>query len=704
MDSQRQFSPSSDTSTQLPPHVETNSTDGLLVELEELMGHEFFNIAPKKIYVYGQLPAHGVIRLLTLEAGFKYSPLRGSLKQVSIDEFPRYEALSYCWGSPDKPQSIQIDGGIMNITESLHSALVRLRRMTKSRLIWADALCINQNDNIEKSQQILLMPQIYSSAFRALAYLGDEADGSDSAIQLHEKIGDISFSALPEKSVTIEWLEAHGLPGYKDSVWLAWSKFWRRPWFRRAWVLQEFILGKDIVIICGRKKIQWKKFVSATEKMQEYNLLRWSASPEDTSDNLTDAHSGAAAMLGMMAVKSGSSLSSGIAYYIRSFSEADGSTLQQLESHKSLTEKLPGLKETILLLREDPSMIEPVIKIFENNMAALGLSELTFSTIQQPLIHLLSLFDRSEATDPRDRIFSLLGLASDGTDEEFRPDYNESIETVSRRFSLGFIQKGYGMRVLLLAGLSNEVPNYPSWVPDWTKPGVMERRVLCARALWAPSSAYAAGGDVESNIRISENENVLLVSGCRVNTISRLGMDASESTRAATDIFMLKPFFDEADDIINPDPAMVYIPTGENMAEVYWRTLIGNKGMNSAEATKDYAQQCEQCRYFFDNNTLDSLTSVEQLFSLNLYYGCVVSLLTTYRVCIANEFVGLVPTQTEVGDIVCVFNGGATPFIIRPSAEIDGAFQLIGGCYIHGLMRGEALKSPLWEEEVFSLH
>ncbi|KAH9207202.1 heterokaryon incompatibility protein-domain-containing protein [Leptodontidium sp. 2 PMI_412] len=553
------------------------------------MGHEFFNIAPKKIYVYGQLPAHGVIRLLTLEAGFKYSHLRGSLKQVSIDEFPRYEALSYCWGSPDKPQSIQIDGGIMNITESLHSALVRLRRMTKSRLIWADALCINQNDNIEKSQQILLMPQIYSSAFRALDYLGDEADGSDSAIQLHEKIRDISFGALPEKSVTIEWLEAHGLQGYKDSVWLAWSKFWRRPWFRRAWVLQEFILGKDIVIICGRKKIQWKKFVSATEKMQEHNLLRWSASPEDTSDGLTDAHS------------------------------------------------------------------------------ALGLSELTFSTIQQPLIHLLSLFDRSEATDPRDRIFSLLGLASDGTDEEFRPDYNESIETVSRRFSLGFIQKGYGMRVLLLAGLSNEVPNYPSWVPDWTKPGVMERRVLCARALWTPSSAYAAGGDIESNIRISENENVLLVSGCRVNTISRLGMDASESTRAATDIFMLKPFFDEADDIINPDPAMVYIPTGENMAEVYWRTLIGNKGMNSAEATEDYAQQYEQ-------------------------------------VCIANEFVGLVPTQTEVGDIVCVFNGGATPFIIRPSAEIDGAFQLIGVCYIHGLMRGEALKSPLWEEEVFSLH
>ncbi|KAG4427692.1 hypothetical protein IFR05_016824 [Cadophora sp. M221] len=678
--------------------------ESLLVELEELMGHEFFGIAPQRIYVYGQLPAHRTIRLLTLEAGFKHSPLRGSLQQVSIDELPRYEALSYCWGSPEKPRSIQLDGGTMDITESLHSALVRLRRMTKSRLIWTDALCINQNDNIEKSQQILLMPQIYSLAFRTLAYLGNEADDSDSAIQLHQKIGDISFSALPEKSVTIEWLEAHGLPAYKDPAWLAWSKFWSRPWFRRAWVLQEFILGKDIVIICGRKKIQWKKFVSATEKMQEYNLLRWSTRPEDTSDALNDAHSGAAAMLGMMAVKSGSSLSSGIAYYIRSFSEADGSTLHQLEAHKSLTDKLPGLKETIMHLREDPSMIEPVIEMFENNMAALGLSELNFSTIQQPLIHLLSLFDKSEATDPRDRIFSLLGLASDGTDEEYRPDYNESIASVSRRFSLGFIQKGHGIRVLLLAGFSSEVSAYPSWAPDWTRPGVMERRVLCARALWAPSSAYAAGGDIEPNIKITENENVILVSGCRVNTISRLGMDASESSGASTDIFMLKSFFDDADDIINPDPTLVYGSTGESMSEVYWRTLIGNKGMNSAEATEDYAQQYEECRYFFNNNTLDSLTSAEQILSLNLYCGCVAALLLTYRVCVANGFVGLVPTQAKVGDIVCVFNGGATPFIIRPSKETEGTFRLIGGCYIHGLMRGESLQSPQWKEEVFPLH
>ncbi|KAK0109539.1 hypothetical protein ONS95_002226 [Cadophora gregata] len=708
-DQQRQPlpSPTLDVKHSVLPPKQWDPASAFLTELEDMMAHELFSIAPK-IYSYQEIPSAGFIRLLTLEPGFKERPLRGSLKQVRIDKLPRYEALSYCWGSSDKPRSIELDNGSLNITESLHSALVRLRRLTKSRLIWADALCINQDDNLEKNHQILLMRQIYSSAFRTLAYLGDEADSSDSAIQLHEKIGGISFSGLPEKFVTMEWLQSHGLPEYQDPAWLAWSILWRRPWFRRAWVLQEFVLGKDIVLICGQKKINWKRFVSATEKMQEFNLLKWTTTGEALDDGINDAYSGAAAMLAMMAVKSGSSLSSGIAYYIRSFSEADESTLQQLESHKSLAEKLPGLKDTIMMLRKDPSLVEPTIKMLEENMGAFGLSELTDPSIHQPLINLLFMFDRSEATDPRDRLFALLGLASDGTDEDFRPDYNESIDSLARRFSQGFIEKGHGMQVLHLAGLSNELPTWPSWVPDWTRTGVVERKVLCARTIWAPvdNNSYKAGGDLLPNIRISQNPNVLLVSGSRVDTISQLGMDASSIiSPTTTDIFILREFFASADDVIGPDSSKVYPPTGENMDEVYWRTLIANKGMNSAEATSEYALQYEECRRFFDTNTLESLTSVEQLLSLNLYYGCVASLLATSRVCkTVNGFVGVVPIGAGVGDLVAVFAGGAMPFVLRPTEEIEGGFRLLGGCYMHGLMRGEAVQSPLWKEEEFELH
>ncbi|OWP05700.1 hypothetical protein B2J93_1749 [Marssonina coronariae] len=678
----------------------------LLRELEDLMGREFFNTLPerRKLTFYASLPNNQTIRLLTLEAGFTDEPLRGSLTQVPIDALPPYEALSYCWGSPDQPCSINLEGGSMPITHSLHSALVRLRRRSRSRRIWADALCINQADNAEKSEQILLMPQIYSLAFSTLAYLGEEADDSDTALELHEKLGGIDFSALPEKSVTIEWLEGHGLPRYQDPAWVAWQAFWRRPWFRRAWVLQEFVLGKDIVMICGRKKMGWRKFVSATEKMQEFNLMKWSASAEDTFDSIDEAHAGPTSMLAMMGVKSSTNLSSGIAYYIRSFSQADASTLHQLDSHSHLHAKLPMLKDTIMMCREDPTLVEPVIEVFENIMRGFGLDEPP-EPVRLPLIHLLFMFDRSQATDPRDRLFALLGLASDTSSDEYQPDYSEPVESVAQRFATGFIQNGHAMKVLLLAGLSDTQPNFPSWAPDWTKPGVMERRLLCARSLWAPSFSYRAATDTTPSVRFGEKPGVLVVSGSRFDAIARVGMDASGlSSRESSDIFLLKPFFLEADEFMYPSRYKVYVATGEDMFEVHWRTLIGNKGMNSAEIVPDdYARQYEQCRSFFDST--DSISSIEQLLSLNLYYGCMVGIICRYRLCVTSSgLVGLVPMNTQVGDTICLFNGGAMPFIIRPSSEMEGAFRLIGGCYIHGMMEGEALRSPAWHEQEFNLH
>ena len=82
-----------------------------------------------------------------------------------------------------------------------------------------------------------------------------------------------------------------------------------------------------------------------------------------------------------------------------------------------------------------------------------------------------------------------------------------------------------------------------------------------------------------------------------------------------------------------------------------------------------------------------------------------VSLIVTSRVCrTAGGFVGLVPLGSRVDDLVVVFNGGAMPFVLRRSEYIEGDFRLIGGCYVHGLMRGEAVRSPKWKDEEFSLH
>jgi Heterokaryon incompatibility protein (HET) len=99
------------------------------------------------------------------------------------------------------------DEGTIPITASVRSALTRLRLTDRVRVLWIDALCINQKENHEdsnegngeKSDQILLMPKIYSSASRTVVYLGEQSDRSDFTIKFIEKIAKTSFSRLSGK-------------------------------------------------------------------------------------------------------------------------------------------------------------------------------------------------------------------------------------------------------------------------------------------------------------------------------------------------------------------------------------------------------------------------------------------------------------------------------------------------------------------------
>jgi len=109
----------------------------------------------------------------------------------------------------------------------LNSALKRLRLQDKTRTLWADALCINQTDNEEKSRQVRLMAQIYGKAARVLAYLGDDADGSERAQLLIERMASrILFDKGPEGALARQALKAEDLSPVAALV--------RRPWFQRA--------------------------------------------------------------------------------------------------------------------------------------------------------------------------------------------------------------------------------------------------------------------------------------------------------------------------------------------------------------------------------------------------------------------------------------------------------------------------------------
>ncbi len=137
-------------------------------------------------YSYRPLPSGTqTIRLLQLQpAASDADPLRASLVDAFIGHpaQPAYEAISYVWGDPVFPETLHLDashGGseAHAITVNLAQCLVSLRSPYTTRVLWADAVCINQEDLEEKGSQISLMGSIYQTATRVLIRLGEPPPG-----------------------------------------------------------------------------------------------------------------------------------------------------------------------------------------------------------------------------------------------------------------------------------------------------------------------------------------------------------------------------------------------------------------------------------------------------------------------------------------------------------------------------------------------
>jgi len=81
---------------------------------------------------------------------------------VSLQDNPKYEALSYCWGDKSDPATIKLQDRPFEVGKNLYRALIRLRREQEARTLWIDAICINQKDILERAQQVELMGELYS--------------------------------------------------------------------------------------------------------------------------------------------------------------------------------------------------------------------------------------------------------------------------------------------------------------------------------------------------------------------------------------------------------------------------------------------------------------------------------------------------------------------------------------------------------------
>ncbi len=132
-----------------------------------------------------------------------------------------YDALSYVWGNPKVTLPIYVGEHEheLPVTTNLYAALLYLRNSSLERIIWIDAICINQKNGEEKAQQIQLMAKIYSQASRVLVWLGEAADNSDQALE--------EIRAAGRKAI-------HSLNN--ETIQLAVLKLLERDWFQRIWV------------------------------------------------------------------------------------------------------------------------------------------------------------------------------------------------------------------------------------------------------------------------------------------------------------------------------------------------------------------------------------------------------------------------------------------------------------------------------------
>ena len=204
-------------------------------------------------------------RLIRLLRG-RYSKIECEIfhAQLDVEDRIEYEALSYVWGSLEKQCTISINDCQMNVTANLYLALLNLRWLKQDRILWIDAISINQNDSRERGHQVRKMAEIYKSAHQVIIWLGPS--NYETAV-IMRAIRQLQTESL--KHTTQDW-------GVSDQRW---KEIWTyaqtipevepgrglihqsletllaRPWFERVWILQEIAHSQRAIFACGNEMV-----------------------------------------------------------------------------------------------------------------------------------------------------------------------------------------------------------------------------------------------------------------------------------------------------------------------------------------------------------------------------------------------------------------------------------------------------------------
>jgi hypothetical protein len=343
---------------------------------------------------------------------------------TELDAIPRlgYTALSYTWGMETSLSTVAVNGYRLEVTKNLEIALRHLRLIDNTKTLWIDALCIDQNNTLERNQQVQLMTQIYSTATETIIWLGPATDGSDWVL---------------DKMISGE---------VEDNEAFAFSyrllQLLSRPWWTRVWVIQEVFFSHAAIIRCGDRSISFDilidRFIQLRQRFSE--------------ELLSHCHRWYDILKGCLQFYASLKPSQ----YPRTY----------LDSRLPFT-KMPAISATatcIWLIRK--WWFESELRTFPLFRTPGSGRRLLF---HYPMIHRLTA--RCKATDPRDHVYALLNLCS-FPGHRIVADYYKSTATVlSEAMSLHVSEQltdAYCFWPLRFD--RDSIPELPSWVPNLAQP------------------------------------------------------------------------------------------------------------------------------------------------------------------------------------------------------------------------------------------
>ncbi|CAJ2508371.1 Uu.00g133970.m01.CDS01 [Anthostomella pinea] len=546
------------------------------------------------------------IRILELEDGTGDEEIRCRYRIVNLDDHPQYETLSYVWGLVTEHRTVLAEGYRVEVSDNLYAALQRLRYVDRKRMIWIDAICINQKDNKEKEGQVDMMHRIYSQCSLCSCWLGDFRNGPGT-ISVASAQGLVDFVTFLNADLKGEVPSTIAEHDQRIAVSKAIHSFMAAPWWTRVWTIQEIVLPSSSELLWGPVSVPWKALAKAADLMTQSPGMNKMQSPI----NLWD------------------------------FFSPDVSTGQFTVPIKALT-----------IISKDSS--SPIDLFFR--------------------------FRERAATNPRDKVYSLLGLMRNWKPDRVRfADYSLDPVTLFSMISVDLLQMA-GMRPFV--GRSGGPPNIeglPSWALDWTR---QDPSQLSDNLNWWEHYFVYLKFDADAQ----EGMNWL----CSTDPgMKYLGLKGVKVGRV---IFRDTPMTIERPDATSSREDLKDRLLTMNMHIAAWKRGVLSFLERAEEGKKLDHEKIWTSFEAVWNGTFQGIIDPIPGAQWRLQILRNKTLLIT-----DTGYLGLGPGTAQAGDDIWVFRGGRVPFVIRPvgPAPEDARFMMnmmVGDAYVNGIMAGELMK------------